>query len=413
MSNRRGLSVCPPEELVAARHRDPYPYFAWLRAHAPAYREVSPSGLPVWQITRYDDVRDLLADPRLSKRPATTGRACPTGPAGLQDNLVNADPPEHTRLRKLVNKAFVPAQVKALEPLIQATAEDLLDRMPPGTADLIDDFAAPLAFSMIRTILGVPDDLDTPELRGMLLDTLTYDAAGSDGKADLDRRLHAYLAELIARKRREGGHGSGDLLMHLIAACDEAGNLTERELIGTAYILLLVGQDTTVNLIGNGTLALLRHRDQLDLLRERPYLIDSAIEELLRYDAPVRKATFRAAAEPLPLHGTTIPAGDVVSLVIASANRDPDRFERADELDLTRTPNDHLSLGRGPHFCVGAALARLEGRIAFPLLLRRLGHIELAVPPESLTWRPSRVMRGLTHLPISWTSPAVRRGRPC
>lgn len=372
------------------------------------HREFSPSGLPVWQISRYGDVRDLLADPRLSKQPATASSARSAGPAGLQDNLVNADPPDHTRLRRLVNKAFVPARIAALEPLIRATAEDLIDGLPADPVDLIDDFAAPLAFAMIRTILGVPADLCTPELRVMLLETLSGDAAGRDAKADLDRRLHVYLSSLIDFKRREGGTAEGDLLGLLIEACDQEETLTEQELISTAYILLLVGQDTTVNLIGNGMLALLRHPDQLELLRADPHLAASAIEELLRYDAPVRKATFRVAAEPVSLHGSHIPAGDVVSLVIASANRDPDHFDRPDVLDLTRTPNDHLSLGRGPHFCIGAALARLEGQIAFPLLLDRLGDLALAVEPRHLTWRPSRVMRGLEHLPITTTRKTSR-----
>ena len=376
---------------------DPFPYYAWLRESDPVHREVTSRGTVVWQVTRYGDVRDLLADGRLSKCPA--GRVKAAGPAGLQQNLVHCDPPDHTRLRKLVNRAFVPARVEALRPLIERTARELADRLPER-ADLIGDFAAPLAFGMIKLVLGVPDELAGPELRGLLLASL----GGGQG---LDARLHAFLTRLVRLKRQQGARGHDDLLGVLIEACDHEGQLTEAELLSTAYILLLVGHDTTVNLIGNGLVALLDHPGQLERLRDDCGLAACAVEELLRYDAPVRTATFRVAAEPVSLRGTTIPPGEVVNLVIASANRDSRHFDRADDLDLSRAPNDHLSLGRGRHFCVGAALARLEATIAFPVLLARLGHPRLAIARHELPWRSAPVMRGLKALPIISTRPSA------
>ncbi|MEV6522842.1 cytochrome P450 [Longispora sp. NPDC051575] len=392
-------NLCPaaPGDVAAARLRDPYPYYAWLREHAPVFPERKPNGLTVWHVTRYADVHDLLADRRLTKRPASVGAGYVSGPAGLQQHLVHADPPEHTRLRRLANQAFTARRVAALTPLVEGMARDLIARFPrEGAVDVIGDFAFPFAYDLIRTVLGVPGHLDTPAARDLLTASL---APVAGAPADLDAGLHAWLTELIAHKRR-AGHASGDLLGVLVDACDHGDALTEHELISTAYILLLVGHDTTVNLIGNGTLALLEHPAQWDRLRSDPGLVGTAVEELLRYDSPVRKATFRAATRPLDLHDVTIPAGDVVSLAIGSANRDGARFADPDELDLGRDPNPHLALGRGPHFCIGATLARMEAAIAFPLLLERLGTAKLAVAPEDLDWRPSRIMRGLTRLPV-------------
>ncbi|WP_083958687.1 cytochrome P450 [Herbidospora mongoliensis] len=324
-----------PVELVAARVADPFPYYAWLRERSPVHREVTSRGTVVWQISRYDDVRGLLGDDRLSKCPLGEGRV--SGPEGLQRNLVHCDPPDHTRLRRLVNRAFTPARVAALEPLVDKTARELADRLPER-CDLIADFAGPLAFGMIKTVLGVPADLETPGLRQLLIDSLA-------GGRDVTARLHVFLTELLAAKRDRGPVSDTDLLSVLIAAHDDEDGLSEEELLGTAYILLLVGHDTTVNLIGNGMVALLD---------------------------------------------------------IASANRDPAQFDRADDLDLGRDPNDHLSLGRGRHFCVGAALARMEARIALPILLGRLGDARLAVPRAALPWRAAPVMRGLEALSVAW-----------
>ncbi|MFE5489153.1 cytochrome P450 [Streptomyces virginiae] len=392
----------PPTALVAARARDPYPYFAWLRRHAPAHVDRRPGRTAVWQISRYEDVRALLTDPRLSKDPDRVPGYVP-GPAGLNRHLVHADGPDHARLRALVNSAFVPRRIAMLEPFITEVAGRLLDRVEHRAhVDLIADFAAPLTFRMICAILGVPDRLDTAATRATLMSTITSGAGGHAARTE--RELYDLLDVLIAGKRAGEDAPSGvDLLGALVRAGDGSGAMSEEELRSTAYLLLLVGHDTTMNLIGNGMLALLEHPEQAARLTAPeavPAFLADAVEELLRYDSPVRDATFRCAAAPVELHGRTIREGEIVSLLIGSANRDGDRFTEPDRLDLARTPNDHLAFGYGPHFCIGAALARLEGRIAFPLLLERLGPVQLAKPFDELAWRPTRVMRGLEALPL-------------
>ncbi|TLQ42071.1 cytochrome P450 family protein [Streptomyces marianii] len=391
----------PPSDLLASRMRDPYPYFAWLRRHAPAYVERRPGRPAVWQVSRYQDVRSLLADPRLSKHPGRVPGYVP-GPAGLNRHLVHSDPPAHTRLRTLVSTAFLPRRIALLEPFIAGVAHRLLDRVEhQAHVDLIADFAAPLTFRLICAILGVPEHLDAASTRNTLMATIAPRTSADPERAERD--LHALLDVLIAGKRSGDEPGGVDLLGALVRAGDESGVMNEEELRSTAYLLLLVGHDTTMNLIGNGMLALLCHRAEAERLAARgaaSALLTTAVEELLRYDSPVRDATFRCAAEPISLHGRTIRKGDIVSLLIGSANRDGQRFTDPDRLDLGRTPNNHLAFGYGPHFCVGAALARLEGAVAFPLLLERLGGAQLAKPAGELPWRPARVMRGLEALPL-------------
>lgn len=391
----------PPADLLAARVRDPYPYFAWLRRHAPAHVERRPGRPAVWQVSRYEDVRALLTDPRLSKDPARVPGYVP-GPAGLNRHLVHADPPDHTRLRALVNTAFVPRRIALLEPFITEVAHRLLDRVENSAhVDVIADFAAPLTFRMICAILGVPEHLDNAATRDTLMATIAPDTSTHPGRAERD--LHDLLDALIAGKRFGQESGGVDLLGALVRAGDESGAMSEEELRSTAYLLLLVGHDTTMNLIGNGMLALLHHPAEAALLtgpQAERGLLAGAVEELLRYDSPVRDATFRCAGESIRLHGRTIREGEIVSLLIGSANRDGRRFADPDRLDLGRTPGDHLAFGYGPHFCIGAALARLEGAVAFPLLLERLGPVQLAKPADELPWRPARVMRGLASLPL-------------
>nr|WP_042196457.1 cytochrome P450 [Kibdelosporangium sp. MJ126-NF4] len=365
---------------------DPYPYFAWLREHEPVHREHRRR--EVWSVSRYDDVRALLTDPRLSKRPELVP-GYTAGPEGLNNHLVHADPPAHTRLRGLVNTAFVPRRVAALEPLITRTARTLVDRFGPRP-DLVTDFALPLTFTVICTILGVSASHNTPKVRSLLAASVTPDAPSQDGE------LREFLNVLVAEKRAAPG-AEDDLLAALVHANQGGDWLTDDELVSTAYLLLLVGHDTTVGLIGNGMLALLRHPDQAHRLRHDPALMPTAVEELLRYDSPVRDATFRVAIEDIPLHSHVIPAGAIVCLLIGSANRDERKFANADVLNLGRQPNDHIAFGRGAHFCVGAALSRLEGSLAIGTLLRHLPDLRLAGPP---TWRPSRVMRSLEHLPV-------------
>ncbi|RLL70350.1 cytochrome P450 [Streptomyces sp. Z26] len=414
---------------------DPYPVYAWLREHAPVHRTQLPSGVEAWLVTRYADARQALAEPRLSKDPgrhserAAHGRGRVGIPgergANLMTHLLNIDPPDHTRLRRLVAKAFTPRRVAEFEPRVRELADRLVDGIvarrdtaraegepvPPGgpvpvrhEADLIHEFAFPLPIHAICDMLGVPaeDQDDFRDWAGMMI---RHGGGPRGGVGRAVKKMRGYLAELIHRKRLDPGD---DLISDLIRASDHGEHLTENEAAAMAFILLFAGFETTVNLIGNGTYALLRHPAQRALLHDAvdrgdAAFVAAAVEELLRYDGPVELATWRFATEPLELGGRRIAAGEPVLVVLASADRDPAKFARPDVLDLERRDNQHLGYGHGIHYCLGAPLARLEGRIALATLLRRLPDLQLAVEPEELRWRGGLIMRGLRTLPVTFT----------
>ncbi|MGK5529875.1 cytochrome P450 family protein [Streptomyces sp. URMC 129] len=392
---------------------DPYPAYAWLRENAPVRRAVLPSGVAAWLVTRYADARRALADPRLSKNPRrhsaaehASGRVGIPGERGanVMTHLLNIDPPDHTRLRRLVSTAFTPRRVAEFEPRVRELAERLVDGFAgAGSADLIDEFAFPLPIYAICELLGVPreDQDDFRRWAGMMLHT----AGKRGGVGRAVRRMRTYLGELIHRKRGELGD---DLISGLIRASDHGEQLTEDEAASMAFILLFAGFETTVNLIGNGTLALLRNPAELARLRGAVAagdegLMATAVEELLRYDGPVELATWRFASEPLTLGGERVERGDPVLVVLAAADRDPERFAAPDVLDLGRTDNPHLGYGHGIHYCLGAPLARLEARTALATLLRRLPDVRLAAEPGELRWRGGLIMRGLRSLPVTFT----------
>jgi pimeloyl-[acyl-carrier protein] synthase len=378
---------------------DPYPTYHRLRAEDPVHH--SPLGF--WVLTRYEDVVAVLRDPRFAKEAiaavvaARLGRA-PAAPLSMLDR----DPPDHTRLRSLVSKAFTPRVVEALRPHIQKIVDSLLDRVAGANAmDLIEDFAYPLPVIVICEMLGVPFE-DHERFKQWGLDI----ARGLDSillppDSDVARRsdaarsaLTAYFRELIAERRASP---RADLLSGLIAAEEVGDRLREDELLATCILLLVAGHETTVNLIGNGTLALLRHRDQLRRLREDPGLIASAVEELLRYDGPVQR-TARVSGEDVAIASRTIAKGELVMPFIGAADRDPAQFPDPDRLDIARTDNRHIAFGWGIHFCLGAPLARLEGQIALNTLVRRLPKLALATDkPE---YRESLTLRGLSTLPV-------------
>lgn len=397
---------------------DPYPAYAWLREHAPVRKTRLPSGVEAWLVTRYGDARQALADQRLSKNPAhhdepahaksKTGIPGERG-ANLMTHLLNIDPPDHTRLRRLVAKAFTPRRVAEFAPRVQELTDRLIDRFAEkGEADLIHDFAFPLPIYAICDLLGVPreDQDDFRDWAGMMI---RHGGGPRGGVARSVKKMRGYLAELIHRKRLEPGD---DLISGLIRASDHGEHLTENEAAAMAFILLFAGFETTVNLIGNGTYALLTHPEQRELLQESieagdTGLLDTGLEELLRFDGPVELATWRFATEPLTIGGEEIAAGDPVLVVLAAADRDPARFDQPDTLDLSRRDNQHLGYGHGIHYCLGAPLARLEGRVALATLLRRLPDLRLAVEPGDLRWRGGLIMRGLRTLPVEFT-PAQR-----
>ncbi|GGY61084.1 cytochrome P450 hydroxylase [Streptomyces omiyaensis] len=396
---------------------DPYPAYAWLREHAPVHRTTLPSGVDAWLVTRYADARQALADQRLSKNPVHHAEPGKTGipgerSAGLMTHLLNIDPPDHTRLRRLVSKAFTPRRVAAFAPRVQELTDRLIDDFAArGSADLIHEFAFPLPIYAICDMLGVPaeDQDDFRDWAGMMI---RHGGGPRGGVARSVKKIRGYLAELIHRKReRLGEDGSDDLISGLIRASDHGDHLTEAEAVAMCFVLLFAGFETTINLIGNGAYALLRNPGQRALLQsslaagERG-LLETGVEELLRYDGPVELATWRYATTGLTLGGRAIPAGDPVLVVLAAADRDPDRFGAPDTLDLARGDNQHLGYGHGIHYCLGAPLARLEGQTALATLLTRLPDLRLGVDPDELRWRGGLIMRGLRTLPVEFTPSA-------
>lgn len=404
-----------PELFTWEFATDPYPAYAWLREHEPVRRTRLPSGVEAWLVTRYADARRALADPRLSKNPAhhaaqahAKGKTGIPGERGaeLMTHLLNIDPPDHTRLRRLVSQAFTPRRVAEFAPRVQELTDGLIDAFAAGgEADLIHDFAFPLPIYAICDLLGVPreDQDDFRDWAGMMI---RHGGGPRGGVARSVKKMRAYLAELIHRKRDDLGD---DLISGLIRASDDGEHLTENEVAAMAFILLFAGFETTVNLIGNGVYALLRNPEQRTRLQSslragESELLATGIEELLRYDGPVELATWRYATEPVQLGGQSVAVGDPVLVVLAAANRDPERFAEPDRLDLARSDNKHLGYGHGIHYCLGAPLARLEGQTALRTLLTRLPDLRPAVDPSELRWRGGLIMRGLRTLPVQFTA---------
>jgi len=410
-----------PELFTWEFATNPYPAYAWLREHAPVHKTRLPSGVEAWLVTRYADAKQALADQRLSKNPAhhdepahAKGKTGIPGErkAELMTHLLNIDPPDHTRLRRLVSKAFTPRRVAEFAPRVQELTDHLIDQFADkGSADLIHDFAFPLPIYAICDLLGVPreDQDDFRDWAGMMI---RHGGGPRGGVARSVKKMRGYLAELIHRKREalpEHPTPGEDLISGLIRASDHGEHLSENEAAAMCFVLLFAGFETTVNLIGNGVHALLRNAEQRALIqdsieREQLGLVDLGIEELLRFDGPVEMATWRFATESMEIGGQRIAVGDPVLVVLAAANRDPDRFAGPDILDVSRRDNQHLGYGHGIHYCLGAPLARLEGRIALTTLLHRLPDLRLADSSTELRWRGGLIMRGLRNLPVEFTA---------
>jgi cytochrome P450 len=386
---------------------DPYPTYARLRSEGPIHRVTIPDGQRPWWIMRYEDVSAFLKDERFVKeeRNALTPEQLAKMPPvpevikRLSRDMLDADPPDHQRLRALVSKAFTRRSAERLRGRIQEIAEALLEAVEDkGEMDLIADYAYPLPFTIITELLGVPE-----EDRGMFRE---WSDLSVPGKATPEyvyvpfmRVFHDSLREMFEEKRK---NPKDDLISALARAWEAGEEPSEDEALSTVLLLFEGGHRTTVNLIGNGMLALLRHPDQLRKLQNDPSLIEPAVEEMLRYDSPLETSTGRLAREDVAIGGTVIPKGDGVTGVIAAANRDPERFPNPDTLDITRQDNKHLAFGRGIHYCLGAPLARMEGQVAINTLLRRMPDLRLMGPPESLTWRRDPPMRGLEELPVEF-----------
>ena len=387
---------------------NPFPFLAALRANQPLYRTSLPDKVktPVWLITRYEDINTLLKDERFPKnrRSALTPeqiRRLPWVPPmfrPLERNMLDLDQPDHTRLRALVHKAFTPRLVERMRERVQTLADELLEEVARrGEMDLIDDYALPLPMTIITEILGVPTG-DRHKFHKWSKAVVSLSSPNATVRVIPPVWMFIrYLRRFFEVRRRDP---QDDLASALIQAEEAGDKLSEDELLAMVFLLLIAGHETTVYLIGSGTLALLEHPDQMEKLRREPSLIKSAVEELLRYTAPVFMSTERYAREDVTIHGVTIPHGEMTLGVIGSANRDETVFENPNALDITREPNKHLSFGQGIHFCLGAPLARMEAQIAIGTLLRRMPDLRLKVSPDSLRWRPSMILRGLDSLPV-------------
>ncbi|MGQ4390049.1 cytochrome P450 family protein [Streptomyces sp. SAS_270] len=392
---------------------DPFPLYAALQAKGPVHRVLIPGSGECWLVVTRDAARAALTDPRLRNDIRHSSSWQSDGGHAIGRNMLQTDPPQHTRLRRLVAGHFTAGRIAALRPGIETVALDLLAALPQqGTADLVSQYALPLPVTVICDLLGVPaaDRTLFHAWSNELVMPTTPETA-----ADAAASLTAYLARLIDHKR---SIPATDLLSHLVTAADdtpapgtpapdhgaapETGRPTPEELLGMAFLILVAGHETTVNLITATVHALLTHPGQLALLRADPDLASAAVEESLRYNAPVHATAFRFAAETLDLVGTRIPAGDCVQISLAAASRDPLHHPDPDRFDLRRRQPGHLGFGHGLHHCLGAPLARTEATTALRLLLGHRPAFTLATDPATLTWRTSTLLRGLSTLPLTF-----------
>jgi cytochrome P450 PksS len=406
------LSVLHATDITAPGFKaDPFPFYARLRREAPVFPVTLRMGgeaRRAWLVTRYDDVLRVLRDPdafvkdpraAMTPEQAATARVLRLpGPFRiLQQGLLSLDGERHARLRALVHRAFTARQVERMRGTAEEVVHDRLDRLlPRGAWDLVGEFALPVALRVIGRILGVPDRDHARFGRW----TRAFVSLGDRHPlivAPTVLRFLWYMRGLVRSRAREP---RDDLVSALVLAREAGDALSEDEVLAMIFLLLSAGHETTVNLVGSGALALLSHPGETERWRADSSLGRSAVEELLRFVAPAETASERYAARDVEVAGVRIPRGELVVAVLASANRDADRFPHPDRLDLGRTDNRHLAFGQGVHFCVGASLTRLEAAVAFDALLRRAPALRLAGPAELLRWRGGFIVRGLEALPV-------------
>jgi cytochrome P450 len=389
---------------------DPYAVFTRMRENDPVFCQPGIDGESmIWFVSRYAEVEAVLLDderfvrdPRLALSPEELA-AQEISPAvtAIDNHMLNRDGADHRRLRRLVTKAFTPRRVELLRPRIQELADELLDEVEAaGEMDLASAYAFPLPIAVIAELLGVPrsDQLRFKEWSDAII-TPSLTPEEIDAFATRMGELVEYLTDLFAARRAEP---RDDLVSALLAARDDEDALSEEEVFGTVVLLIVAGHETTVGLIGNAVLNLLLHPAQLARLREEPASIPAVVEEALRYEGPVERTLARWAATDVELGGHLIRRGEAVITILSAADRDPARFPEPERFDVSRPDTRHLAFGRGPHFCLGAPLARLETQIALETLFRRLPGLRLAVPPEELRWRATPTFRRLEALPVAW-----------
>lgn len=382
---------------------NPSPAYDWLRAHSPVHRVEFPGGAWAWLITRYQDAVAALENPTLAKNPQKgnpqwqrSGMGLPLDHRpSLVAHLVNADPPEHARLRKAVAGAFGARRMHRLRERAQQVTEGLLETMHArGHGDLVAELAYPLPITIICDMLGVPE-ADREPLRHWAVVIDSSDDSDNNTVLAATDALDELVGQIVAGKRQDPG---ADLVSDLLAA-QQQGLLTANEVTSTVFVILIGGHETTVGLIGSAALALLTHPEHAEHARTDPAALAAVTEETLRRDSPLQNATWRFPTEPLELGGQPMNPGDPILISLLAANRDPERFADPTEFRPGR-PQRHIAFGIGPHICIGAALARMQGEVALGTLLRRFPTLELAATPESLRWWPSPITRGLYELPV-------------
>ncbi|KAB8168034.1 cytochrome P450 [Streptomyces sp. 3MP-14] len=386
--------------------QEPYAVYQDMRTEAPAHRVVVKTlttELHAWVVTRYEAARSLLADPRLSKDAGELPRIVERNKVSAEPvqlanfkSMLFSDPPDHTRLRRIMGKAFTMRRVQQLRPRIERATDRLLDAIPPGEdVDLVDALSLPLPITVIGELLGIPGE-QRDDFRSWNA-TLTSVTATMQDKMAAHVAASSYLRDFIAYKRETPGD---DLVSALLQADDGQQRLDDGELLSTIFLVMNAGYETTASMLSNSVYALLADPEQQARLRSQPRAIPAAVEEFLRYESPLNLATVRYTLEPVEVEGLTIPRDDIVFISLAAANRDGARFSEPDALDTTRTANSHLAFGHGIHHCLGAPLARMEGEIALSRLLARFPTWRLAVDQESLRWRDSLQFRTLERLPV-------------
>lgn len=381
----------------------PFDTYADMRTDNPVMQLRGVQG-NFWFVTGYEEAKIVLSDhKRFVKDYQNTlpeDQRSPSGSDGdlftlLYHNMLDMDPPDHTRLRGIVSKAFTNRRIQALEPRIQEIADKLIDALPQsGQIDLIDSYAFPLPITVIAEILGIPT-ADRDKFR--LWSNSFLDGTGNYVQHMMD--FIQYIADAVKARRT---NPQDDLISALIQAEENGERLTEQEIYSMIVLLIVAGHETTVNLIANGAVALLEHPEQMKQLQQNPDLTEDTIEEFLRYNGAVDHTTARYAAEDLTLAGQFIPRGSGIIISLVAVNRDPRQFNNPDDFDIKREDAKHLGFGYGVHYCLGAPLARLEGRIAVNTLIKRIPDLKLAVPVSTLEYRSSTVIRGLFRLPVQY-----------
>lgn len=391
------------KELAEPRFKaNPYPFYARMRAVSPVFSVSAPFYMRAWLVTRYDDVADMLRDARFSKDITSKMTRLPRFAQPFTHHMLNRDPPDHTRLRALVSKAFTPRRIEQLRGRVQAICDALLDAVPAGGSfDLMDGYALPIPLTVIAELLGIPER-DRRRFHTLVRGILPIGAPTriTDIPLALPHlwMMLRYFRKLFDARRSEP---RDDLITALVQAEEAQDRLTDDELLGMSLLLLLAGYETTVSLVGSAALALLQCPEQREMFVADPSLAESAVEELLRYTSPVEMTPPRVTREDVPMGPVTIPRGELVTAVLGSANHDEAQFPEPERLDITRDPNRHVALGVGAHFCLGASLARMEGRIALTTLFRRFPGLRLARAAEELRWRRMVPLRGLAELHVA------------